>query len=214
MIDKKEMISVYMDGEASEFESASVVKQAKHEPTLRQCWENYHLIGDVIRNNLSGAANNRFADRVALAMEHEPVHMAPRQKPYRRVNDTAGFALAASVSAVAIVGLLQFGQPAMMNAASNHYETDIQSQYFASVDDGAQASINDTTAQAAEMNIQPLAVYASFDTEGVDPSTSLASNNTVESSVYDYLVNFSQYAVAAPLEGSVPAVNLASYRLD
>jgi len=63
------------------------------------------------------------------------------------------------------------------------------------------------------MGNQPLA-YASFDMEGVDPSTSLASTDTVESSVYDYLVNFSQYAVAAPLEGSVPAVNLASYRLD
>jgi len=214
MIDKKEMISVYMDGEASEFESASVLKQAKHEPTLRECWENYHLIGDVIRNNLSSAVTNRFADRVALAMEHEPVHQTPRQTPYRRVNDAAGFALAASVSAVAIVGLLQFGQPAMMNAATNHYETDIQSQHFTFAGDSAQTSVTDTAAApAVEMGNQPLA-YASFDMEGVDPSTSLASTDTVESSVYDYLVNFSQYAVAAPLEGSVPAVNLASYRLD
>lgn len=212
-MDKKEMLSVYMDGEASEFESASVLKQTNNEPTLRQCWENYHLIGDVIRNNLSMAASNRFAERVALAMEHEPVHMAPRKTPYRRVNDTAGFALAASVSAVALVGLLQFGQPAMMNVASHHYETDIQSQYFASAADNGQTDTMDITSVVADTDNQPLA-YASFETEGVDTSDSLASGLAVESSVYDYLVNFSQYAVAAPLEGSVPAVNLASYRLD
>ena len=212
MIDKKEIISVYMDGEASEFESARVLKQIRHEPSLRQCWENYHLIGDVLRNNLSAAIPSRFADRVAIAMEQESAHSVTGHTPYRRVNDTAGFALAASVSAVAIVGLLQFGQPAMMSVASNHYETDIQSQHIALAANTSQSSAVET-AQAVNIENQPLA-YASFDGDSINQTTSLASSASMESSVYNYLVDFSQYAVAAPLEGSIPAVHLASYRMD
>jgi negative regulator of sigma E activity len=203
-----------MDGEASEFESASVLKQLKQESTLRQCWENYHLIGDAIRNNLSAALPNRFAERLAIAMEHEPAHVASRNTPYRRVNDTAGFALAASVSAVAIVGLLQFNQPAMMTVATNHYETDILSQSVLLSNASSQA-INTAadTAIAIEMDNQALA-YASFDGDSVNQVNGLVASASVESTVYDYLVNFSQYAVATPLEGSVPAINLVSYRMD
>jgi len=213
MIDHKEKISVYMDGEASEFESASVLKQTQQDPSLRTCWESYHLIGDAIRNNLSAAITTGFSDRLRIALEREPAHFSPHQAPQRRVNDTAGFALAASVSAVAIVGLLQFGQPAMMTtAASQNYETDIQSQHMAMATSGQQMFVADA-AMAIEMDNQAIA-YASFDGDNVNQMIDMASSTAAtESTVYDYLVNFSQYAVSAPLEGSVPAVNLASYRM-
>jgi len=208
MIDKKEIISVYMDGEASEFESASVHKQLKQDSSLLHCWESYHLIGDAMRNNLSTAILGGFSDRLAIAMEHESAHLASRNTPYRRVNDTAGFALAASVSAVAIVGLLQFGQPSM-TTVSQHYETDIQSQHMAVASVGSQSALVDSV-MSVEMDSQALA-YASFDS--VNQASATASTVSVESTVYDYLVDFSQYAVATPLEGSMPAVNLASYRM-
>lgn len=214
MSNKKENISAFIDGEASEFESASALKQLKEESSLQRCWEGYHLIGDAIRHNLSAAIPAGFSDRLMLALEQEDAHNAPRHTPYRRVNDTAGFALAASVSAVAIIGLLQFGQPAMMTAANTHYETDIQQQYNVSVMDTAPSVVHQLAEahveSALKMDNEALA-YASFDGDSVNQQVNLASSDSIEASVYGYLVNFSQYAVAAPLNGAIPTVNLASY---
>jgi sigma-E factor negative regulatory protein RseA len=211
MIDNNEKISVYMDGEASEFEAAGIVKQMKQDSALLRCWESYHLIGDAIRNNLSASIPSDFSARLRLAMERESAHSTSHKTPYRRVNDRAGFALAASVSAVAIVGLLQFGQPAMMTAATQHYETDVQSHHLALADTRVQPPVVDNMS-AIDMNSQVLA-YTSFDGDSLNQVAGSAAQDSVESAVYDYLVDFSQYAVATPLEGSIPAVSLASYRM-
>lgn len=207
MIDHKENISIYMDDEASEFESASVLKQLKQDTDLRTCWESYHLIGDAIRSNLSGAIPSGFSKRLLLALEDEPAHMTAKRTSYRRANNTSGFALAASVSAVAIVGLLQFSQPAMLATATNHYETDIQQQFTATASTGQYAVAESNNLSVAfNMNNQALA-YASFDSVNqIKPSVSTAN---LETSVYDYLVNFSQYSVASPLEGSFTTASLS-----
>jgi len=217
MSKNKETISLYMDGEASEFETAGIVKQLKQDHALRCCWEGYHLIGDALRNHLSSAITAGFSERMAVALEREPVHFSSRQAPRPRANDTAGFALAASVSAVAIVGLLQFAQPTIMASAAAHYETDIQSQRLAMVDQASQqidrkAAIVDS-ALNIEMDNQALA-YASFDGDMYNMPGNMSASTANESTMYDYLVNYSQYAVAAPLEGSAPAVSLVSYRMD
>jgi sigma-E factor negative regulatory protein RseA len=210
MIKRKEMISVYMDGEASEFESASVLKHIKQEPLLERCWEGYHLIGDAMRNQVSATVSAAFTQRLAQSLENEINPFASQPMPGRRANETAGFALAASVSAVALVGLLQFGQPAMLASANNQYETDIQNQHLALAKDSSLVAME--TVSPVEMDNQALA-YASFDTD-YSNTTDMTLAANVESSVYDYLVNYSQYAVAAPLEGSAPTVSLLSYRMD
>jgi len=216
MIKQKEMISVFMDGEASEFESASVLKQIKQEPLLERCWEGYHTIGDTLRNQLSTALGSGFTKRLSLALDDELDSVAVQPAPRRRANETAGFALAASVSAVALVGLLQFGQPAMLATVNNHYETDIQNQHLAvaKLAMAKQASMPTTEAVTPiEMDNRALA-YASFDAAGLNNSGDTTQTANLESSVYDYLVNYNQFAVAAPLEGSAPNVSLVSYRMN
>jgi len=210
MIKQKEVISVFMDGEASEFESASVLKHVKQEPLLERCWEGYHMIGDTLRNQLSTALGSGFTKRLSAALDDELDSVAVQPAPQRRANETAGFALAASVSAVALVGLLQFGQPAMMATAKNQYETDIQHQHLALA---RQVSMpTRETVSPIEMDSQALA-YASFDAD-LNNAGGMAQTANLESSVYDYLVNYSQFAVAAPLEGSAPNVSLVSYRVN
>jgi negative regulator of sigma E activity len=214
MIKRKETISVFMDGEASEFESAGALKSIKQEPLLERCWEGYHTIGDALRNQLSATLNNDFSQRMSQALEQETNPFSSRSDTPRKHshNGTAGFALAASVSAVAMVGLLQFGQPTMLTTANNHYETDIQNQDFATVADNTQAMAVDT-AMPIKMDNQAVA-YTSFDNTDFNQTTDMAAADNVESSVYGYLVNYSQYAVAAPLEGSAPNVSLVSYRME
>ena len=210
MIKQKEMISVYMDGEASEFESASVLKHIKQEPLLERCWEGYHLIGDSLRNQLSMSLGSGFSKRLSAVLDNEINPNAAQSTPRRRANETAGFALAASVSAVALIGLLQFGQPAMMATANNQYETDIQNQHLALAKEASVQAVESVT--PIEMDNRALA-YASFDTD-LNNNGGMAQTANLESSVYDYLVNYSQYAVAAPLEGSTPTVSLLSYRMN
>lgn len=212
MIKQKEMISVYMDGEASEFEAVSVLKHVKQEPLLERCWEGYHLIGDTLRNQLSSSLDSGFSRRLSAALDNEITTTTAQPAPRRRANETAGFALAASVSAVAIVGLLQFGQPAMMASVNNQYETDIQHQHLALAKQTA-APTTEAVSSPIEMDNRALA-YASFDSDLNNNTGTAAQTASLESSVYDYLVNYSQYAVAAPLEGSAPTVSLLSYRMD
>jgi len=214
MIKRKETISVFMDGEASEFESASVLKSIKQEPLLERCWEGYHMIGDAMRKQVSASLDNDFSQRLSQALEHEVNPFSSRAETTRKRshNGTAGFALAASVSAVAMVGLLQFGQPGMLTTANNQYETDIQKQHLAMADNTPTMAVD--TAMPMKMDNQALA-YASFDSTNVNkPADTAAAGSDLESSVYGYLVNYSQYAVATPLEGSAPNVSLVSYRMD
>ena len=209
MIKKREMISVYMDGEASEFEAASTLKHIKQEPLLERCWEGYHTIGDTLRKQLPATFGNGFTKRLSAALDNEINPFAAQPTPQRRANETAGFALAASVSAVALVGLLQFGQPAMMATVNNQYETDIQHQHIALAKEAPLQAME--TVAPIEMDNRAVA-YASFDAD-LNSTGGMAQTANLESSVYDYLVNYSQFAVAAPLEGSAPAVSLVSYRM-
>lgn len=211
MIKKRELISVYMDGEASEFESASVLKHIKQEPLLERCWEGYHTIGDTLRKQLPTTFGNGFTKRLSLALDNEINPFAAQPTPQRRANETAGFALAASVSAVALVGLLQFGQPAMMATMNNQYETDIQNQHLALA---REVSMPPAVEAVSPIEMDNRAVaYASFDAD-LNSNGGMTQTANLESSVYDYLVNYNQFAVAAPLEGSVPNVSLVSYRVN
>jgi sigma-E factor negative regulatory protein RseA len=213
MIKRKETISVFMDGEASEFESASVLKSIKQEPLLERCWEGYHTIGDAMRNQVSASLNSSFSRRLSRALDQEinPFSSGTETPRKHGYNGTAGFALAASVSAVAMVGLLQFGQPTMLTTANNEYETDIQKQHLAMAENSPAMAVD--TAMPIKMDNQALA-YASFDSTDFNKPTDTAMANDLESSVYGYLVNYSQYAVSTPLEGSAPNVSLVSYRMD
>ncbi len=204
----KQKVSLFMDGEASEFESVSVLKQISKDSSLERCWADYHMIGDVLRNDSPVSMSSGFVSRLSSVLDEE---ISPVSRRYRS-NDRTGFALAASISAVALVGLLQFGQSAIQASTSpSQYETNIQLQQIAMAN-ALQDDVNDSTVNF-EMSNQTVA-YASFEGQAVNNVPDTASTGDVESSVYDYLVNYSQYAVAAPLAGSISEDSLLSFNID
>jgi len=212
MSKNKETISLFMDGEASEFELASMLKQVKQDTSLQRSWESFHLIGDALRNHIPANISAGFSARLSLALDEE-INSATSQG--QRTNDRAGFALAASISAVALVGLLQFGQSAIMATASTQYETDIQLHHMAMANTISSSMSSDAAMNSAALEMGSQAVaYASFDGDAINVASDMALASDVESTVYDYLVNYSQYAVDTPLKGSVPAENLLSFRID
>jgi len=95
-------ISALMDGELEDHEAQRAIASLKAEGPLRERWDEFHLIGDALRNEplLSSGFNESFAKR----LEAEPTVLAPQRstaRPQRIV--TYALSAAASLSAAALV---------------------------------------------------------------------------------------------------------------
>lgn len=70
-----ESVSVLMDSQATDFDPMNLDM-----PYGRQVWDQYHLIGDVMRNqDLAFQPSEMFYARLSQAIEQEPAHQAKRQ---------------------------------------------------------------------------------------------------------------------------------------
>lgn len=98
-------ISEWMDGELPAHEKRLQVDRVKQDAELRQCWDTFHLIGDVLRGE--PALSQDFERRLAARLAEEPTMLAPRPPAVRRFA-TYALSAAASLSAVAVVGWLAF----------------------------------------------------------------------------------------------------------
>ena len=110
----KEEISALMDGEIDEQKMQQYLRELRTDSECRSCWEQYHLIGDTLRNNLPLHMNRSFVDGISKAIAEEdlpaPVTtpqetQAPKTKRHAMINPFSGFAIAASVAAVAYLGV-------------------------------------------------------------------------------------------------------------
>jgi len=100
-----EHISALMDGELDESQMKQQLAQLKDNPDFRDCWDTFHLIGDVLRGEgvVSGAFRYGIMDKLAA----EPTILAPRRNTAKRML-TYALSAAASLSAAAVVGWLAF----------------------------------------------------------------------------------------------------------
>jgi sigma-E factor negative regulatory protein RseA len=98
-------ISEWMDGELNEQETRLLVDRLKRDPELQNCWNTFHLIGDVMRGER--ALSQDFGRRLAERLAGEPAVLAPRTRASRRIA-TYTLSAAASLSAVALVAWLAF----------------------------------------------------------------------------------------------------------
>ena len=95
-----ERISRLMDGELEGAEADAALRELK-QPDAVATWVCYHVIGDALRG--SGGPTPGFAERFAARFEAEPTVLAP--KPLRPPRLPFAWAAAATVAAVAVVGL-------------------------------------------------------------------------------------------------------------
>jgi len=95
-------ISSLMDGELSSPEAERAIRACCTTPEAAQKWQEYHLIGDVLRGGLPHPTDT--AARVARALQSEPAIIA---RPKRVLETTVGrvaLAAAASVATIGVVG--------------------------------------------------------------------------------------------------------------
>ena len=101
-------ISGLVDGALNTADSRRLAERLSQDRELQRQWTRYLLISDVLRANIPDVVDPDFADRVSRAVASEPAILAPRSRPraippaLRRV---AGLAVAASVAAVAVLGV-------------------------------------------------------------------------------------------------------------
>ncbi len=126
----KEKLSALMDGELID---KALIQELGQDQESRKAWQNYHLIGDVVRGEAPAKPEWNIAESVALALENEPVHRAvdshsanvisitdaPKEsqpEPQKAKRQLPGWltqfgqvAVAACVSLVVILGVQQYG---------------------------------------------------------------------------------------------------------
>ncbi|WP_232420193.1 sigma-E factor negative regulatory protein [Nitrosococcus watsonii] len=107
-----EQLSALMDGELPPEEIKSVLQGFETQEEVRRRWENYHLVRDSLQGHLPEACRYDLARQVSQLLDNEPPLLAEK---HRRTDISrqlrqkwrygAGLALAASLSAVAVLGI-------------------------------------------------------------------------------------------------------------
>jgi len=110
----KDRLSALMDGDLAADETRPVLDSLKRAPELRDWWDTYCLIGDVLRGEDTGGPD--LTARVMTDIRQEPellVPVAPRHSESNDKHRKAGWharlmPLAASVMGVAAVGYVAY----------------------------------------------------------------------------------------------------------
>ncbi len=128
----QEKISSMVDGELESQECSEVLAQMSANADTAS-WDQYHLIGEAMRHNLPDTLYTDLATHVSAAVASESTHQC---EPLAQASDDShatggsnvtplatqtknplwGYAMAASMSAIAIAGLYQFNQGGQLAA--------------------------------------------------------------------------------------------------
>ncbi len=100
----KDQLSALMDSELSDAEALRLVKAMKSDPALQEAWDAYHLVGDALRK--SPQLGTDFSAKLSQRLAQEPTVLAPQRERAAAAPRRFPFAIAASVAAVSLVGIL------------------------------------------------------------------------------------------------------------
>lgn len=103
---KKEQLSAFMDDEIDGLQK-NQVEQILKDPELLDTWSRYHLVSDCLKRNLPEHLDRELAGKISKSIHQEPAIVAPGGLSRSFVKPAAGFAIAASVAALAIFGIQQ-----------------------------------------------------------------------------------------------------------
>lgn len=103
---KKEQISAFMDGETDGRHQTQVSQMLK-DPELMGVWSRYHLISDCLKQYMPNRIDKNLAENISISLRKEPAIIAPDRHAHPYIKPVAGFAIAASVAALAIFGIQQ-----------------------------------------------------------------------------------------------------------
>jgi sigma-E factor negative regulatory protein RseA len=95
-------ISSLMDGELESQETERAIRSCCASPESAQAWQQYHLIGEVLRGGTPHPT--RTVERVCEALDREPAIIARPKRVLEHGFGRMAFAAAASVATIGVVG--------------------------------------------------------------------------------------------------------------
>jgi len=196
-----EQISAAVDDELPAAEAGLLVRRLTADTQLRARWERYHLISDSLRNHLPRATAAGLAARVHAALEPEPVPGAVPGRMRRILKPAAGFAIAASVALIAVVGV----QTVQRQTAPAPVQV-------ATAPDAAPAVAADLApaATVAETGPVPGATRNMELVAAPGASLDLAQPGATPD-LNDYLLSHSGHVVNPGMQGMLPYVRIVGY---
>jgi sigma-E factor negative regulatory protein RseA len=108
----KEQLSALVDNELSAFEERRLLTELERDTGLRATWQRYHLIRAAMLNELDDVPTAASAERLSARLAAEAASPMRRAVP-KMAKVAGGFAIAATVATVAIVGLQTLNRPSL-----------------------------------------------------------------------------------------------------
>ena len=108
MSNKSEMISALADEQLNN----DAFNELLASPDLQNEWQLHHRVKSALNGDDVSIADDNFAKNIAAMIDAEPTILAPKNslKSHKLIRQIGQFAIAASVAAVAILGVQQFEQ--------------------------------------------------------------------------------------------------------
>lgn len=177
-------LSAIVDDELEDVETELVLRRLSRDRDLRERWERYHLLSDVLQGHLPAAFDADFAARIHHAIEAESLSQPVTRPLPSWYKPVTGFALAASVVLVALFGLKL-------------------TQTDSALVPTAQLAV---TAPPPSVISVPIRVAAAPQQPVDNP------NEPVDSRLSSYLVNHNGYASMNSVHGMLPYVRMVGYQ--
>lgn len=108
----QENISALMDDDLSEQERDAIIGEIARDEDSLKAWSSYHLIRDSLQGQLHEYSCMDMVSAIREELDKEPVVLAPvRKQTPQWQRPLAGFAIAASVALVAVLGVRSIESP-------------------------------------------------------------------------------------------------------
>lgn len=192
--DHDEALSALVDGELPPAQRERLIGCLLAEPGLRARWARYHALRATAHGCPPGILDGGFCERLHDTLADEPVLAAsrrPRRPGARWLRPAAGLALAASVTLVALGGLLVWQRQAVDGSGADPSATGVSSAAAPRIDAGG---------GMADIRPAMLATAA-------DPAERAALRRRLEV----YLARHSGYSGAADMPGMLPYTRFAGF---
>ncbi|MCG6971089.1 MAG: sigma-E factor negative regulatory protein [Gammaproteobacteria bacterium] len=195
-----EQVSVFMDGELHGSEHSAVIERICRDDELRDRWQRYHLISDTLGNNLPAAIDNQFATSVMEALKNEPTVFAPAALKHKSTvkQKITGAAIAASVAAVAVIGVQTINQP--KETATSLAEMPSTDQYVRMEQLANSTPVNSTPKAFIMAPTVPALKASSSDTQ----DAKVTQIYQYHPQLNKYLLNHNQHTMDSRVQGVMP----------
>lgn len=109
--EKSSQLSSLVDGELTPDEIGEQTSSLCSDGREREQWQSYHLIRDLLQQQMPQEHNSSFTRQVMAKLENEPTVLAPAKKTKTWTQKVVAVGLAASVASVALLSSYVLNDP-------------------------------------------------------------------------------------------------------